>query len=62
MGHQDNDLELRALFAEATTEPEPAPIEKMPEPEARHDDTPLALDHDAVPSWRETARFFRKAA
>ena len=54
MGHQDSDLELRALYSQEPA-PEAKPVEEAPL-------TPLAIDHDAVPSWRETARFFRRAA
>jgi hypothetical protein len=57
VGHQDSDLELRAMFAEA--QEQKAPIDKLEVPE---DSTPLTIDHDFVRSWRETARFFRKAA
>jgi hypothetical protein len=32
------------------------------QPEDEREKTPLLLDHDEVPSWRETARFFRRAA
>lgn len=57
MGHQDKDLELRSMLEEdAVAE------KKAPEAEAPPQDTPLAIDHDVVRSWRETARFFRKAA
>lgn len=57
MGHQDNHLELRAMFANEQIEEVTAPVEPIIE-----DATPLLLDHDTVRSWRETARYFRKAA
>jgi hypothetical protein len=63
VGHQDNDLELRALLAELsraeTAEQLVADAPPVPEDLIA---TPLALDHDDVPSWRQTARFFRNAA
>ncbi len=58
MGHQDSDLELRAMFAEAAQSQKPDVTEETTPPEA----TPVALDPDFATSWRETARFFRKAA
>jgi hypothetical protein len=56
LGHQDSDLELRAMFESKKIE-ENEIVKNVEE-----DPSPLNIDHDAVPSWRETARFFRKAA
>jgi hypothetical protein len=64
MGHQDHELELKAILEalEADKKPaEPVLVDEVLADEAT-EATPLAIDHDAVRSWRETARFFRKAA
>jgi hypothetical protein len=60
VGHQDNDLELRALqiSAEAAKkEPGESPAQAAEEPAS-----PVAMDHDEIAAWRKTARYFRKAA
>jgi hypothetical protein len=60
VGHQDNDLELRAqmIAAEAAAKE----TDEAPAPEADAPATPLAMDHDEIAAWRKTARYFRKAA
>jgi hypothetical protein len=58
VGHQDSDLELRAMFADR--ELEARPVTKL-EPEAVANDR-VDDDHDFAQAWRQTARFFRKAA
>jgi hypothetical protein len=68
VGHQDNDLELRALLIEQTLEHEAAKPVAVIEPEApavelpETPETPAGMDDDEIGAWRKTARYFRKAA